>query len=260
MKISSLKKLKYITLSLLLSVSFSQYLIDEHTSRRKVVDIESLNSPNTETIYKGVKSIIIRMSLFEKSFDKIEKTEIFKKEIDVNENGRLVRIKDFGVYDEESLNNLRRLTKYKVEKFDITTQLKTLKRLQVYKYNDKDRRTEYDSYDIEGNLSQRDKYIYDSSNRLIEYSRYSGDGKLSESINYEYDNDGKIVSQKFSNSKNMFNRKNIYNQNGQLILSNTTVDFDEEILMFDTFLYDENGNKVEQLNKTPSTNKERYSW
>jgi hypothetical protein len=158
-----------------------------------------------------------------------------------------------------------------------------IKRKKIAQYNEKNKITEYKSYnsegklechntlkyDTKGNIIEKTRttenedekliFIYDSYNRLVEESRYYK-GNFGKRFNYKYDSYGNKIEEKFSN---LHDNKSIttfqYNSKGKKI-SSTKYDYDGELSKKLIYKYDNYNRLIEVISENDSLSKEKEQY
>lgn len=100
-------------------------------------------------------------------------------------------------------------------------------------------------YDSEDKKQAYYKRIFDSKDQLIDDSKYDMEDNLLNRVTYTYDNNGNVIVETKFNSGNVCKMINKYNDN--FYLNEVTKEDSEESFVTNKYIYDENGNLVEEL-------------
>jgi len=217
---------------------------------------KELKNDWTEDGLKGKVKTVIQITYKGKynKFAEIEKGEILganNYKIIYDETGNKI---EENWYNSDGSLNFKLIYKYdengnKIEAIYYTSSGHSDEKL-TYKYDQQGNQIEINLYNSDGSLNIKRTYKYDKKGNQIEENEYNSDGSLNKKWTYKYDKKGNKIKENWYNSDGNLVSKCDYkydkkgNKNEFIIYH-----LDGSISM--TIKYDENGNKIGEINHTP---------
>ncbi len=120
-----------------------------------------------------------------------------------------------------------------------------------YTYDDDNNRLSYRQIWADGTVGDVFYYGYDEQGRRVSEKSFNGRGELNSSVVYKYDGDLLVRREQYALAGALVSRQEYkYDVAGRL-MSVETYDIYDGLLRWQTFTYDENGNKLSETENTP---------